>query len=47
MFEGPIASLKHKIDLALKSTVGGIVALVTALVAIGFFCTAAFMWLER
>ena len=47
MFEGPIASLRHKIDLALKSTVGGIVALVTALVAIGFFCAAAFMWLER
>jgi hypothetical protein len=47
VFEGPIASLKHKIDLALKSTVGGIVALVTALVAIGFFCAAAFMWLER
>jgi Putative Actinobacterial Holin-X, holin superfamily III len=47
VFEGPIASLRHKIDLALKSTVGGIVALVTALVAIGFFCAAAFMWLER
>ena len=47
MFEGPIASVKHKIDLALKSTVGGIVALVTAVVAIGFFCAAAFMWLER
>ena len=47
MFEGPIASLKHKIDIALKSTVGGVVALVTALVAIGFFCAAAFMWLER
>jgi hypothetical protein len=47
VFEGPIASLKHKIDLALKSTAGGIVALITALVAIGFFCAAAFMWLER
>ncbi len=47
MLEGPIASLKHKIDLALKSTVGGFVALVTALVAIGFFCAAAFMWLAR
>jgi hypothetical protein len=47
VFEGPIASVKHKIDLALKSTVGGIVALVTAVVAIGFFCAAAFMWLER
>ena len=47
MFEGPIASLKHKIDIALKSTVGGIVALVTALVAIGFFCAAGFMWLAQ
>jgi drug/metabolite transporter (DMT)-like permease len=47
VFEGPIASLKHKIDLALKSTVGGIVALIAALVAIGFFCAAAFMWLEQ
>lgn len=47
MFEGPIASLKHTIDVALKSTVGGIVALVTALVAIGFFCAATFMWLEQ
>jgi hypothetical protein len=47
VFEGPIASIKHKIDIALKSAAGGIVALVTALVAIGFFCAAAFMWLER
>ncbi len=47
MFEGPIASLKHRIDLALKSTVGGIVALAAAVVAIGFFCAAAFMWLEQ
>ena len=47
MFEGPIASLKHKIDIALKSTAGGVVALITALVAIGFFCAAAFMWLEQ
>jgi hypothetical protein len=47
VFEGPIASIKHKIDIALKSAAGGIVALVTVLVAIGFFCAAAFMWLER
>jgi hypothetical protein len=47
VFEGPIASIKHKIDIALKSAAGGIVALVMALVAIGFFCAAAFMWLER
>lgn len=47
MFEGPIASVKHKVDVATKSAVGGIVALITALVAIGFFCAAAFMWLEH
>lgn len=47
MFEGPIASLKHKIDIALKSTVGGIVAGAAAVVALGFFCAAFFMWLER
>ncbi len=47
MFEGPIASLKHKIDLALKSTLGGIVALAAVVVALGFFCAAAFMWLEQ
>jgi hypothetical protein len=47
VFDGPIASLKHKIDIALKSTVGGIVALAAAVVALGFFCAAAFMWLEQ
>jgi len=47
VFEGPVASVKHKIDIALKSAVGGIIALVAALVAIGFFCAAAFMWLEQ
>jgi len=47
VLEGPIASLRHKIDIALKSAVGSIVALITALVAIGFFCAAAFMWLEQ
>lgn len=47
MFEGPIASLKHKIDIALKSTIGGVVAGAAAVVALGFFCAAFFMWLER
>ena len=47
MFDAPIASLKHKIDIAVKSTAGGVVALATAVVAIGFFCAAAFMWLEQ
>lgn len=47
MFDGPIASLRHKIDLALKTTAGGAVALAAAFVAIGFFCAAGFMWLEQ
>ena len=46
MFDASIANLKHKIDLALKSTIGGIVALAAALVALGFFCAALFMWLD-
>ena len=46
MFEAPIANLKYKIDLALKSTVGGVVAGAAALVALGFFCAALFLWLE-
>ena len=47
VFDAPIANLKHKIDLALKSTIGGIVALAAALVALGFFCAALFMWLDE
>jgi len=47
VFEGPIANLKHKIDIALKSSIAGIIALITALVAVGFFCAAGFMWLEQ
>jgi hypothetical protein len=47
VFEGPIASLKHKIDIALKSTIGGVVAMAAVVVALGFFCAAAFMWLEQ
>jgi hypothetical protein len=47
VFDAPIANLKHKIDLALKSTVGGIVALAAVLIALGFFCAALFMWLEE
>ena len=47
MFDAQIANFKHKIDVALKSTVGGIVALVALLVALGFFCAALFMWLEE
>jgi lysylphosphatidylglycerol synthetase-like protein (DUF2156 family) len=46
VFDASIANLKHKIDLALKSTIGAIVALAAALVALGFFCAALFLWLE-
>ena len=38
-----IAHLKYKIDLTLKMTVCGAVALGAVLVALGFFCAAAFM----
>jgi lysylphosphatidylglycerol synthetase-like protein (DUF2156 family) len=47
VFDAPIANLKHKLELAVKSTVGGIVAFAAALVALGFFCAAAFLWLEE
>ncbi len=47
MFEGPVASVRHKLDIALKSTLGGMVALAAVAVALGFFCAALFMWLER
>jgi hypothetical protein len=47
VFDGPIANLKHKIDRALKSTIGGIAAMAAALVASGFFCAAAFLWLAQ
>jgi hypothetical protein len=46
VFEASIASIKHKLDLAVKSTIGGVVAGAAALVALGFFCAAAFLWLE-
>jgi lysylphosphatidylglycerol synthetase-like protein (DUF2156 family) len=46
VFDAPIANLKHKLDLVVKSTVGGVVAFAAALVALGFFCAAAFLWLE-
>ena len=47
MFDALIATLKHKLDLAVKTTVGGVVAFAAALVALGFFCAAAFLWLEQ
>jgi len=39
----PIARLRHKIDLTVKTTACGAVALGAGLVALGFFCAAAFM----
>ena len=47
MFDAAIANLKHRIDLALKSTIGGIVAAAAALIAMAFFCAAAFLWLDE
>jgi hypothetical protein len=47
VLEGPIASVRHKLDIACKSTIGGMVAVAAAVVALGFFCAALFMWLER
>jgi fatty acid desaturase len=45
VFDAPIASLKHKLKVAVKSTVGGLVACAAVVIALGFFCAAAFMWL--
>ena len=47
MFDAAITNLKHRIDLALKSTIGGIVAAAAALIAMAFFCAAAFLWLDE
>jgi hypothetical protein len=47
VFDRQIASFKHKIDLALKTSVCGVVALVTMIVALGFLCAAAFMWIAQ
>ncbi len=46
VLEGPIASVRHKLDVAVKTSVGALVAIGAALVALGFFCAAAFMTLE-
>jgi hypothetical protein len=43
VFEAPIASLRHKVELALQTAVGGLFALAAAFVAIAFFCAAAFL----
>ncbi len=46
MSEGSIASVRHKIDIAWKSAAGGLAALIAALVAVGFFSAAAFLWID-
>jgi NADH:ubiquinone oxidoreductase subunit 5 (subunit L)/multisubunit Na+/H+ antiporter MnhA subunit len=43
----PIARLRHKIDLTLKTTACGALALAAVLVALGFFCAAAFVWIAQ
>jgi hypothetical protein len=47
VFAHPIARLRHKIDLTVKTTACGLVVLMAALVALGFLCAALFMWLAQ
>jgi hypothetical protein len=47
VFDAPIANLKHKLDLAVKSTIVGVVAGACVLIALAFFCTALFLWLAE
>ncbi len=47
MFDAPIANLKHKLDLAVKSTIVGVVACACVLIALAFFCAALFLWLAE
>jgi hypothetical protein len=47
VFDGLIANFKHKIDLALKTAVCGVLALVACVVALAFLCAAAFMWIAQ
>jgi hypothetical protein len=47
VFDAQIAHIKHKIDLALKTTVCGVVAFASVLVAAAFFCAAAFAWVQQ
>jgi ethanolamine transporter EutH len=47
VFDGQIAHIKYKIDLALKTTACGVVALAALLVAAGFFCAATFAWIQQ
>jgi hypothetical protein len=47
VFDGPIADIRHKIDLACKTAAFGVAASAAALVAGGFFCAASFMWIQQ
>jgi hypothetical protein len=47
VFDGLIADIKHKIDLAWKTTAFGVAAIAAALVAGGFFFAASFMWIRQ
>jgi len=47
VFEGQIAGIRHKFDLALKTTAGALVAFAAAVIALGFFCAAGFLWIEE
>jgi hypothetical protein len=46
VFEPQIAGIRHKIDVALKTTVGALIALTGIVVALGFFSAALFLWIE-
>jgi len=46
VFEGQIAGIRHKVDIALKTTGGALVALAAVVVAVGFFSAALFLWIE-
>jgi hypothetical protein len=46
VLHGLMSHLKARIDVALKSTACGVVAAMAALIALVFFCTAAFIALE-
>jgi len=47
VFAHPIARLKHKIDLTVKTTACGLVVLVAVMAALGFGCAALFLWLAQ
>lgn len=46
MFEAQIAGIRHKIDVALKTTAGALIALAAVVIALGFFCAALFLWIQ-